>query len=282
MPGGRGYQFRYEPNIIKQIEERTGQVPHEDARTRVLAEVQGYFGGPGFKLASWPMSARQVQETPELQLALCENENIALSVTANADDSNAAAPMPRRFVNSILAVTATAANLNSAIERAKRLLAAEKIESSVNQRLPSGPTTIQLGPEPETGYSVSAPPVVIRPIMWAPVSVNRSAPSGPTTRASGEGQAEVLACQAQICIFWGIGAGVGSICAIEGGDRRGGDLASRFGDAARALTAKVLEDEGRGPTRPAGERRSRDRAPAAHPLRPAEVSRARPAQGRVV
>ncbi len=128
MPGGRGYQFRYEPNIIKQIEERTGQVPHEDARNRVLAEVQGCFGGPGFKLASWPMSARQVQETPELQLALCENENTALSVTANADDSNAAAPMPRRFVNSILAVTATAANLNSAIERAKRLLAAEKIE----------------------------------------------------------------------------------------------------------------------------------------------------------
>ncbi|NWG12889.1 MAG: hypothetical protein HXY20_05060 [Acidobacteria bacterium] len=52
MPGGRGWQFRYDPNIIKQIEERKGQIPFEDARSRVPAEAQQYFGGPSFKLAA--------------------------------------------------------------------------------------------------------------------------------------------------------------------------------------------------------------------------------------
>lgn len=129
MAGGRGYQFRYEPNIIKQIEERMGQVPGEDARSRVVAEAQGYFAGPIFKLAPWPESARQVPETAELQLALCEDEKTARSVCDNIDDSNPGAPLPRRFQNSILAITATQAGLNSAIERARRLLAAERIES---------------------------------------------------------------------------------------------------------------------------------------------------------
>jgi predicted AAA+ superfamily ATPase len=128
MPGGRGWQFRYEPNIIKQIEERMGDIPIEDAKSRVLSETQGYFSGPSFKLASWPSSARQVPDSAELQLALCEDEKVAKSVCANADDTDPAAPLPRRFQNAIVAVTATGPALGAAVERAQRLLAAEAIE----------------------------------------------------------------------------------------------------------------------------------------------------------
>ncbi len=128
MPGGRGWQFRYEPNIIKQIEERMGQIPIEDARSRVLAEVQGYFSGPGFKVTAWPTTARQVPESADLQLVLCEDEKTAKSVCAYCDDSDPKAPIPRGFRNAIVAVTATSAAFNAALDRAQRLLAAEVIE----------------------------------------------------------------------------------------------------------------------------------------------------------
>jgi len=128
MPGGRGWQFRYEPNLIKQIEEGMGQIPLEDAHSRVLTEAQSYFHGPSFKVSAWPTSARQVPESAELQLALCEDEKIAKAVCAYCDDSNPAAPIPRRFVNAIVAVTATQAALGGAVERAQRMLAAEAIE----------------------------------------------------------------------------------------------------------------------------------------------------------
>ncbi|MEW6073149.1 MAG: DUF499 domain-containing protein [Planctomycetota bacterium] len=128
MPGGRGWQFRYEPNIVKQIEEGMGQVPREDARARVLAEAQGYFSGPTFTLVPWPHSARQVPESAELQLALCEEERTARAVCAFADDNDPRAPIPRAFQNAIVAVTATASSCENAIDRAQRLLAAEAID----------------------------------------------------------------------------------------------------------------------------------------------------------
>jgi hypothetical protein len=128
MPGGRGWQFRYEPNIVKQIEERMGNIPIEDAKSRVLAEAQGYFSGPGFKLTPWPTSARQVPESAELQLVLCEDDRIAKSACAFSDDTDPKAPIPRRFQNAIVAVTATPTAFNRALDRAQRLLAAEAIE----------------------------------------------------------------------------------------------------------------------------------------------------------
>lgn len=128
MPGGRGWQFRYEPNIVKQIEERMGDIPTEDAKSRVLAEAQGYFSGPGFKLTPWPTSARQVPESAELQLVLCEDERIAKAVCAFSDDTDPGAPIPRRFQNAIVAVTTTPSGFNRALDRAQRLLAAEAIE----------------------------------------------------------------------------------------------------------------------------------------------------------
>jgi len=128
MTGGRGWQFRYEPNVIKQIEERMTQIPIEDAESRVLSEAQGYFSGPAFKVISWPKSSRQVPESAELQLVLCEEEKTANAVCSYVDNTDPSAPIPRRFQNAILAVTATGSALNGAIDRAQRLLAAEAIE----------------------------------------------------------------------------------------------------------------------------------------------------------
>ncbi len=128
MPSGRGWQFRYEPNVIKQIEERMTDIPLEDAKGRVLAEAQGYFAGPAFKLSPWPKNSKQVPESGELQLVLSESEKIAKAVCAYVDDTDPQAPIPRRFQNAILGVTATPPALNGAIDRAQRLLAAEAIE----------------------------------------------------------------------------------------------------------------------------------------------------------
>jgi hypothetical protein len=105
-----------------------GDIPIEDAKSRLLSEAQGYFSGPGFKLASWPTNARQVPESSELQLVLCENERIAKSVCAYIDDTDPSAPTPRRFQNAILAITATPSSFNNALDCAQRLLAAEAIE----------------------------------------------------------------------------------------------------------------------------------------------------------
>jgi hypothetical protein len=128
MAGGRGWQFRYEPNIIKQIEERMNYISLEDARSRVLAEAQGYFQGPAFRLAAWPLNARQVPESAELQLALCETEPLARIVCAFSDDSDPQAPIPRRFLNATLAITVTPSALSAAVEKSQRLMAAESIE----------------------------------------------------------------------------------------------------------------------------------------------------------
>ncbi|MCI0333338.1 MAG: DUF499 domain-containing protein, partial [Planctomycetes bacterium] len=125
---GRGCQFRYQPNVLKQIEERMTDIPLEDAKSRVLAEAQAYFQGINFKVAAWPVSPKQVPESAQLQLALCETEELAKAVCAYADTTDPGAPMPRGFQNAIFAVTTTQSALNNAVERAQRLLAAEAIE----------------------------------------------------------------------------------------------------------------------------------------------------------
>jgi len=128
MAGGRGYQFRFQPNIVRQIEERVALIPIEDRRSRVMGQVQEYFGGAAFKLEAWPTKASQVRNLAELQLVLCEDEKTAKSVCAHEDDSDPAAPMPRAFVNAIVAVTASADAHARAMERAARLIALEAIE----------------------------------------------------------------------------------------------------------------------------------------------------------
>jgi hypothetical protein len=128
LAGGSGLQFHYEPNVNRQIEERMPKVPLEDAKSRVIAEAIDYFKGSIFKTSAFPENARQVPEHQELQLAICEDEQLAKRVCESIDDSNPAALIPRRFRNAIVAVTASKVSLEGAVDRARRLLAAEAIE----------------------------------------------------------------------------------------------------------------------------------------------------------
>jgi len=126
--GTRGHQFRYEENILKKIEAKKVEVSLDDAKNRVFTEVTSFFKGPVFSLAQWPQSAKQVSNKQDLQLALCESSDIARNVVQYEDDSNPDALIPRRFRNSILAITAKQENLNEAIEAAQRLKALEGLE----------------------------------------------------------------------------------------------------------------------------------------------------------
>ncbi len=130
MPGERGYQFRYDPNVIKQIEEMISRVPREDAYSRIQSQVQQDFAGVGFKLAAWPDAARDVRDFPTLQLVLCDDEERAKAVCSCADDSNPDDPMPRKYLNAIVGVAATPGNLRRAVECAQRLTAAERLEAA--------------------------------------------------------------------------------------------------------------------------------------------------------
>lgn len=121
------WQFRYEPNILKQIEERMSQVPRADALDRLKTDVQKSFQGAFAKLLPWPPSAKAVPERPELQLALCESEEIAKAVVTYRDDTPGAQTM-REYRNAIVAVAPDASSLEKAIQRIQRLKAAEEIE----------------------------------------------------------------------------------------------------------------------------------------------------------
>lgn len=128
LAGGRGWQFRYEPNVIKQIEERKALIPLEDARSWVATAVQGYFSGYTFKLASWPSTPAAVGRTASLQLALCDDEALAKRVCQYEDDRDPSAPMPRSFQNAVLGVAPSAGPFGDALDRARRFLAAELIQ----------------------------------------------------------------------------------------------------------------------------------------------------------
>lgn len=128
MAGNRGWQFRFEPNVIKQIEQRAATVDPEEARDRVFAEAQSYFAGPLFSLASWPDTPRDVLERKDLQLALCATTELAGEVCAFADKSDPSPPVPRRFRNSIVAIAPHPDAFNNALEKVRRVIAAEQIE----------------------------------------------------------------------------------------------------------------------------------------------------------
>lgn len=145
LGGNKGWQFRFDPNVIKQIEQRAATVDAAEARDRVQSEAQGFFGGPRFALASWPETARDVQERPELQLALCASVEIAEQVCAYADRTDPSAPIPRRYRNAIVAVAPTKDALANAMDRARRLIAAEAIERDSRNGETAGLVREQMG-----------------------------------------------------------------------------------------------------------------------------------------
>jgi hypothetical protein len=98
-----GWQFRYEPNILKQIEQRMGQVSRDDALDRLRTDVQKSFQGGFAKLLSWPPNAKAIPDRPELQLALCDSETVAKSVVVHTDDTPGSEVL-RTYRNAIMAI----------------------------------------------------------------------------------------------------------------------------------------------------------------------------------
>jgi hypothetical protein len=128
MDGGAGYQFRVEPNVRKQIEERRNRISPADAEARVRTEAQQYFQGAGFKMRNWPEHANAIPDSAQFQVALCSSEARAKSTTANADDRDPSAPVKRRFINAVAAVAPTDAAYRAGVQRAQSLMAAEELE----------------------------------------------------------------------------------------------------------------------------------------------------------
>jgi hypothetical protein len=123
-----GWQFRYEPNIMKQIEQRLTQVSRDDALDRLRTEVQKSFQGAFAKLMPWPPNAKAVKDAPELQLALCDSEAIAKAIVTYSDDTLANETL-REYRNAIVTIAPDAAGLEKSIQRMQRLMAAEEIEA---------------------------------------------------------------------------------------------------------------------------------------------------------
>jgi hypothetical protein len=123
-----GWQFRYEPNILKQIEQRMTQVSRDDALGRLRTEVQKSFQGGFAKLMPWPPNAKAVPDRPELQLALCDNEAVAKSVVTHNDDTPGV-ESPRSYRNAIVAIAADPAGIEKSVQRIQRWIAAEQIET---------------------------------------------------------------------------------------------------------------------------------------------------------
>ncbi len=128
MDGGAGYQFRVEPNVRKQIEERRNRVPLADAESRVRTEAQQYFHGAGFRVRNWPEHANDVPDVAQFQLVLCASLDLAKSVASHADDRDPAALIKRRFINAVVAVAPTEESHRGAVYRAQSVIAAEELE----------------------------------------------------------------------------------------------------------------------------------------------------------
>ena len=124
---GRKFQFRYEPNANRIIEERAEGISPEDAKQAVLTLAQNYFKGHTFTLVAWPASPRAVSDSAALQLVLCETEQLAQAVCDYEDDSDPEALRPRRFRNAIFGIAPTRAALDDAVIHMRRRMAAEEV-----------------------------------------------------------------------------------------------------------------------------------------------------------
>jgi len=131
---GTRYQFRYEPNANKIIEERAGAIPYEDAKQGALTVVQNYFRGHTFQLVPYPSSPKAVADGADLQLVLGDSEPLVQRVCDYQDDSDPEAKYPRRFRNAIFGVAPTPSLLEDAIQTRRRLLAAEAILNEERQK----------------------------------------------------------------------------------------------------------------------------------------------------
>lgn len=124
---GRRFQFRYEPNANKIIEERAEGIPLEDARLAALTLAQNYFKGHTFSLVAYPSSPRAVSDSATLKLVLADSEELAQRVCDYEDDADPEALRPRRFRNAILGIAPTQAALDEAVLAMRKRQAAEQV-----------------------------------------------------------------------------------------------------------------------------------------------------------
>jgi len=133
---GRRFQFRYEPNANRIIEERAEGILVEDARQGVLTLVQNYFKGHTFTPVAWPASPRAVSDSAALKLVLCETEQLAQAVCNNEDDADPEALRPRRFRNAIFGIAPAPAALHDAVQHMRRRMAAEQVAKEQKKKTP--------------------------------------------------------------------------------------------------------------------------------------------------
>ncbi len=131
---GRKYQFRFEPNVNKLIEERSQHVSPEDAKSAVLTLVQNYFRGVTFELAAYPPSPRAIPDSGRLKLVLSDSEQLAKEICEFEDNSEPQNQRPRRFRNAIFGITPTPADLDVATQEMRRLMAAREIAKEYKQK----------------------------------------------------------------------------------------------------------------------------------------------------
>ena len=134
---GTKFQFRYEANVNKLIEERSQKIPVEDAKADVLTLAQHYFSGKTFTPVAFPGSPKAVSDTADLKLVLSESEKDAQAVCDFEDDSDPTAKRKRPFRNAILGIAPASDALTDAIEAMRRQKAAEEIlgEAKKNRQL---------------------------------------------------------------------------------------------------------------------------------------------------
>jgi len=131
------FQFRYEPNANKIVEERAENMPIEDAKMSVRAYIQKYFSGHNFQLVAYPSSPNSVKNSTELKLVLCENEELAQSICDYQDNSNPQAVSLRAFRNAIFAIAPTPAEFEKAALTRRKLMAAEDVKNEQKKILTS-------------------------------------------------------------------------------------------------------------------------------------------------
>lgn len=124
---GLKFQFRYEPNVNKLIEERAQTIPLQDARQAVLARAQSYFGGHTFDLVAYPSSPKAVSDSAKLKLVLADSESLAQAVCDYQETTDPDAKQKRRFRNAIFGIAPTKTMLDDAIQVMRQQMAANDI-----------------------------------------------------------------------------------------------------------------------------------------------------------
>ena len=132
VEGGLKYQFQFEPNANKVIEERAQGILEEDSKQAVRTLAQKYFNGRIFSLVAYPQNPRSVADDDKLKLVLCDAEQLAQKVCDFEDDTE----RPRAFRNAIFGIAPTPTAFAVAVQDMRKLLAAEEVVKEQKRKSP--------------------------------------------------------------------------------------------------------------------------------------------------